>query len=129
MSRLSFAIAAATLIVCSSAQGEIFKCTAANGSTSFSFVPCEGGSASVQRSGPPPIARKGEAADYPHRLNLNAIDILRVGGRTKVQIIEPETTRQNATSAHPASTLCYQGVCVDPAELANKSAGDIPADL
>lgn len=123
MKRISIALAATAAVVCANAHSEIFKCTTPEGKVIYSSTACPDGvgDLALQRSGPPPLGRKGETLDFPHQLNLNATRILQVPYNAKLTIVESELAKRNQMVRPPPPKVpsdCmrsrYEAECFDP---------------
>jgi hypothetical protein len=113
----------AALALAQAAQGDIFKCTSAQGQVSFAAVPCSDSSAEAarQRQGPPKMLRNGEPVDHAHKINLKATEFLRVSGRSKVVVYETESYKLYQRNRPPPPTAVsqcqsplYTSQCFDP---------------
>jgi hypothetical protein len=121
--RLFMAVAAA-LCASSAAMADVYKCTLPDGKVSFSSVPCPTyiGETQPQRKGPPRLGSDWEKADYPHRVNLNATDILKVNRRSKLIITNEREIADNLQKIRPpppaGPSVCeapvYESTCFDP---------------
>lgn len=119
----SLTLALAALTLAHTAQGDIFKCTSAQGQVSFAAVPCSDSSADAvrQRQGPAKMLRNGEPVDHAHKINLKATEFLKVSGRRKVIVYETESYKLYQRNRPPPPTAVsqcqsplYTSQCFDP---------------
>ncbi|GAB7531900.1 hypothetical protein PS3A_43140 [Pseudomonas sp. 3A(2025)] len=110
MKRPSLFIAPALcLVLCTSVQAEIYKCVSAQGAVSYSSISCP--QATVQRAGPP-LAMPDMPRDHVHKVNLQAIQNLKVSGKANTYVIEGEGYKQVQRNRLPPPTVPSQ--CVSP---------------
>ncbi|PBQ21328.1 DUF4124 domain-containing protein [Pseudomonas syringae] len=122
MKRLSITLSVFALLGSGAAYGEIFKCTSPQGKVSYASIPCdESAQSALQRNGPAYMRHADEPLDYVHKTNLKATEYLKVGGRTRVQVIETERYKAFQRNRPPPPNIpsqCqsprYDSQCFDP---------------
>jgi len=122
MKRLSITLSMFALLGSGATSGEIFKCTSPQGKVSYASIPCdESAQSALQRQGPPYMRWDDEPLDYVHKTNLKATEYLKVGGRTRVQVIETERYKAFQRNRPPPPNVpsqCqsphYDSQCFDP---------------
>ncbi|MGE6387645.1 DUF4124 domain-containing protein [Pseudomonas sp. NPDC078416] len=112
------------LLLCNVANGDVYKCVAANGAISFAQSPCPTyvGESTVQRPPPSRLSSEWEETDFPYRLNKNATDILQVSRRRKLIITNEREIADRLQSIRPPPpglpSTCvaprYDSACFDP---------------
>lgn len=106
MKRLSITLSVFALLGSGAAYGEIFKCTSPQGKVSYASIPCdESAQSALQRKGPAYMRHADEPLDYVHKTNLKATEYLKVGGRTRVQVIETERYKAFQRNRPPPRTF------------------------
>jgi len=123
MNRFVIALAVFALSISSAASGEVFKCIARDGKVSFASTPCPDyvGDAMPQRPGQR-LSSDWEEADYPHRVNKNAVEILQISRRRKLIITNEKEISDHMQSIRPpppgVPSVCvapiYNSACFDP---------------
>ena len=99
-----------SLALCT-AQAEIYKCTSAHGAVSFSSTPCPMATVQLQRPGPP-LATPDMPRDHVHKVNLQAIQNLKVSSKANTYVVEGEPYKQLQRNRLPPPTVPSQ--CISP---------------
>lgn len=120
----SAGLALFVLLTANAANGEVFKCVAADGTTRFAFSPCPTyiGESTRQRPGPARISSEWEESDFPYRLNKIATEILQISRRRKLVITNEREIADRLQSIRPpppaSPSTCiaprYDSACFDP---------------
>jgi len=105
------------------AHGEVFKCVNHDGKVSFASVPCPDyvGETLLQRPAQR-LSSDWEEADYPHRVNQNATEILQVSRRRRIIITNEKQIADHMQAIRPPPpglpSTCvaprYDSACFDP---------------
>jgi hypothetical protein len=117
------ALAAITLLGSGVANGEVFKCVTREGKISFAATPCPDyvGEAMPQRPGQR-LSSDWEEADYPDRVNKNAVEILQISRRNRLIITNEKEISDRMQAIRPpppgVPSVCvapvYNSACFDP---------------
>ncbi|MFJ3485808.1 DUF4124 domain-containing protein [Pseudomonas sp. NPDC090202] len=106
------------------AQADTYKCISADGKVSFASTPCPTYVGDSTRVRPPPsrLSSDWEERDFPHRLNQNATDILKISRRSKLIITNEKEISDHMQAIRPpppgVPSVCvapdYNDACFDP---------------
>ncbi len=125
MKRFATASAVLALCLCGAANGEVFKCVTRDGKVSFASTPCPtyiGETIVVLHPAAQRLSSEWEEADFSHRVNKNATEILQVSRRRKIIITNEKEISDRMQSIRPpppgVSSTCiaptYNSACFDP---------------
>jgi len=123
MKRFLIALPVLALSACGAANGEVFKCVTHDDKVSFAAAPCPDyvGEAMPQRPGQR-LSSDWEEADYPDRVNKNAVAILQISRRRRLIITNEKEISDHMQSIRPPPpgipSVCvapiYNSACFDP---------------
>lgn len=123
MERLASTMALFAIFICGTANGDVFKCVTRDGKVSFASTPCPDyvGKAMAQRPGQR-LSSDWEEADYPYRVNKNAVEILQISRRRRLIITNEKEISDHMQSIRPPPpgipSVCaapiYNSACFDP---------------
>lgn len=124
MRRFAGVLAMLTLGAGNMASAEVFKCMAHDGRVSFASTPCPTYVGDTIPLSPVPsrLSSDWEEADFPHRVNKNATEILRVSRRRKIIITNEKEISDHMQAIRPpppgVPSTCvaphYDSACFDP---------------
>ncbi|MFK3973827.1 DUF4124 domain-containing protein [Pseudomonas sp. NPDC087358] len=125
MKQFAVALAASALCLSGAANAEVFKCITRDGKVSFASTPCPsyvGETTQLHRPAAARLSSDWEEADFPHRVNKNATEILQVSRRRKIIITNEKEISDRLQSIRPpppgVPSTCvapmYDSACFDP---------------
>lgn len=123
MKGCAIALTVLALGISCAASGEVFKCVGHDGKVSFASTPCPDyvGESMLQRPGQR-LSSDWEEADFPHRVNENATEILQVSRRRRIIITNEKEISDHMQAIRPpppgVPSNCvapvYNSACFDP---------------
>jgi hypothetical protein len=124
MRRFAGTLAILVLGACDAATADVFKCMTHDGRVSFASTPCPSyvGDTLPLRPAPSRLSSDWEEADFPHRVNKNATEILQVSRRRKIIITNEKEISDHMQAIRPpppgVPSTCvaphYDSACFDP---------------